>query len=75
MGTRRAKAERADRGSFLTEDRLERRLAADVTGYRRLMGADKEGTLARLKAIRKSLVDSTIAPVKAASSRRPVTAC
>ncbi len=42
MGTRRAKAERADRGSFLTEDRLERRLAADVTGYRRLMGADRK---------------------------------
>ena len=46
-------------------ERLERRLAAvlaaDVAGYSRLMGADEEGTLARLKAIRKSLVDPAIA--------------
>ena len=27
-------------------------LAADVAGYSRLMGADEEGTLARLKALR-----------------------
>jgi TolB-like protein/class 3 adenylate cyclase len=36
-------------------------LAADVAGYSRLMGADEEGTLAQLKAIRKTLVDPTIA--------------
>ena len=36
-------------------------LAADVAGYSRLMGADEEGTLARLKAVRKTLVDPTIA--------------
>src|SRR6202163_2784669 len=35
-------------------------LAADVAGYSRLMGADEEGTLARLKAVRKALVDPTI---------------
>jgi class 3 adenylate cyclase/Flp pilus assembly protein TadD len=34
---------------------------ADVAGYSRLMGADEEGVLARLKAARKSLVDPTIA--------------
>ena len=49
----------------LTGERVERRLAAvlaaDVAGYSRLMGADEEGTLGRLKAIRKSLVDTTIA--------------
>jgi class 3 adenylate cyclase len=49
----------------LTSERVERRLAAvlaaDVAGYSRLMGADEEGTLARLKAIRKTLVDPTIA--------------
>jgi TolB-like protein/class 3 adenylate cyclase/Tfp pilus assembly protein PilF len=49
----------------LTDNRLERRLAAvlaaDVAGYSRLMGADEEDTLARLKAVRKSLVDPTIA--------------
>jgi len=46
-------------------ERIERRLAAvlaaDVAGYSRLMGADEEGTLARLKATRKSLGDPTMA--------------
>jgi adenylate cyclase len=46
-------------------ERVERRLAAvlaaDVAGYSRLMGVDEEGTLARLKAVRKALVDPTIA--------------
>src|SRR3954471_17208017 len=41
--------------------RLAAILAADVAGYSRLMGADEEGTLARLKAVRKALVDPTIA--------------
>jgi adenylate cyclase len=49
----------------LIAGRVERRLAAvlaaDVAGYSRLMGVDEEGTLARLKAVRKSLVDPTIA--------------
>ena len=36
-------------------------LAADVAGYSRLMGLDEEGTLASLKAVRKGLVDPTIA--------------
>jgi adenylate cyclase len=43
------------------ERRLAAVLAADVAGYSRLMGTDEEGTLARLKAVRKSLVDPTIA--------------
>src|SRR3982074_610298 len=43
------------------ERRLAAVLAADVAGYSRLMGLDEEGTLARLKAARKSLVDPTIA--------------
>ena len=43
------------------ERRLAAVLAADVAGYSRLMGADEEGTLARLKAIRKDLVDPCIA--------------
>jgi adenylate cyclase len=45
-------------------ERVERRLtailAADVVGYSRLMGADEEGTLAALKAIRRELVDPRI---------------
>src|SRR5712692_7352277 len=36
-------------------------LAADVAGYSRLMGADEEGTLAALKALRIELVDPAIA--------------
>jgi len=43
------------------ERRLAAILAADVAGYSRLMGDDEEGTLARLKSIRKTLVDPTIA--------------
>ena len=43
------------------ERRLAAVLAADIAGYSRLMGADEEGTLARLKAARKTLVDPTIA--------------
>jgi len=35
-------------------------LAADVTGYGRLMSADEEGTLAQLKAHRHELVDRRI---------------
>jgi TolB-like protein/class 3 adenylate cyclase len=42
------------------ERRLTAILAADVAGYSRLIGADEEGTLAQLKAFRKTLVDPTI---------------
>ncbi len=48
----------------MASERVERRLtailAADVAGYSRLMGADEEGTLARLKAHRRALVDPKI---------------
>src|SRR6476661_4393418 len=37
------------------------RTSADIAGYSRLMGVDEEGTLARLKAVRKALIDPTIA--------------
>ena len=44
---------------------MERRLAAifaaDVVGYSRLVGADEEGTLARLQAHRRELLDRKIA--------------
>src|SRR5437660_3451692 len=42
------------------ERRLAAILAADVAGYSRLMGADEEGTLNRLKAHRRELVDPKI---------------
>jgi DNA-binding NarL/FixJ family response regulator/class 3 adenylate cyclase len=52
------------RRCVLSSEHVERRLtailAADVAGYSRLMGADEEGTLAQLKAFRKTLVDLTI---------------
>ena len=44
--------------------RLAAILAADVAGYSRLMGADEEGTLERLKALRRELVDPKIAEHK-----------
>src|SRR4051812_46675905 len=40
--------------------RLAAILAADVVGYSRLMGADEEGTLNRLKAHRRHLIDPKI---------------
>jgi TolB-like protein/class 3 adenylate cyclase/Flp pilus assembly protein TadD len=36
-------------------------LVADIVGYSRLAGADEEGTLARLRALRSDLIDPTIA--------------
>src|ERR1700746_706522 len=48
----------------LTTERVERRLAAilaaDVANYSRLVGADEEGTLARLKALRRELADPKV---------------
>ena len=43
------------------ERRLAAILAADVAGYSRLMGADEEGTLERLKALRHEVFDPKIA--------------
>ena len=49
----------------MSGERVERKLtailAADVAGYSRLMGADEEGTLAALQAIRRELGDPKIA--------------
>src|SRR5450631_229032 len=49
----------------MAEVRVERRLAAilaaDVSGYSRLMGIDEEGTLAALKAYRREIIDPKIA--------------
>ena len=48
----------------MAPERVERKLAAilaaDVAGYSRLMGADEEGTLARLRAHRRELIDPKI---------------
>ena len=49
----------------MSEERLQRRLAAilsaDVVGYSRLMGLDEAGTLSRLNAVRRGLIDPMIA--------------
>jgi adenylate cyclase len=49
----------------MAEERLQRRLAAilsaDVVGYSRLMGFDEAGTLSRLNALRRELINPTIA--------------
>lgn len=42
------------------ERRLAAILSADVVGYSRLMGVDEAGTLERLKACRRELIDSTV---------------
>ena len=47
-----------------TTRRLAAILAADVAGYSRLMGADEEGTLERLKGLRRDLIDPKIAEHK-----------
>src|ERR1700693_1662069 len=53
------------RGCTLNSEYVERRLAAimaaDVAGSCRLIGIDEEGTLAQLKALRKTLFDPKIA--------------
>ena len=45
----------------MAKDQTKRKLAAilvaDIAGCSRLMGADEEGTLARLKVLRSELID------------------
>jgi adenylate cyclase len=41
--------------------RLTTILAADLAGYSRLMAADEEGTIVRLRAARAELIDPAIA--------------
>src|SRR5438132_2696675 len=61
--------------------RLAAILAADVAGYSRLMGADEEGRLERVKALRRELLDPKIAEHKgrilgsSPGTRPPATAC
>jgi adenylate cyclase len=51
-------------GQARVERRLAAIVAADVAGYSRLIEADEEGTLERLKALRRELVDPKIAAHK-----------
>src|SRR5438477_7604755 len=47
-------------GRVRAERRLAAILAADVAGYSRLIGADEEGTLQRLRSIRAEVIDPNI---------------
>src|SRR5499427_454136 len=49
------------KGPARVERRLAAILAADVAGYSRLIGADEEGTLRRLKVLRAEVIDPKIA--------------
>ena len=42
--------------SLQTKRKLAAILVADIAGYSQLMGADEEGTLARLKVLRSELI-------------------
>src|SRR6516165_7705899 len=60
-GLCRRSAQERNAGAMTATRRLAAILAADVAGYSRLMGADEEGTLERLKALRRELIDPRIA--------------
>ncbi len=51
------------------EGRLGAFMAADVVGYSRLIRADEEGTLDRLKVLRNKIIDPKIAEHTDASCR------
>jgi hypothetical protein len=65
-------------GAILSSEHVERRLAAilaaDVAGSCRLIGIDEEGTLARLKALRRPFSIPKSLSITDASSRIPGTA-
>jgi adenylate cyclase len=48
-------------GAMAETRKLAAILVADVVGYSRLAGADEEGTLARLRALRSDLIDPAVA--------------
>jgi TolB-like protein/SAM-dependent methyltransferase len=60
LKARKPLADNPSRRSEAIQRRLAAILAADVAGYSRLMGADEEGTIARLKAHRSILLDARI---------------
>src|SRR5580692_4668114 len=51
----------AGEGAMSENRKIAAILVADVVGYSRLAGADEEGTLARLRALRGDLIDPAIA--------------
>src|SRR5438093_4166155 len=59
-GSEKSRSNLAKQRNMSQTRRLAAILAADVAGYSRLMGADEEGTLERLKALRRELIDPKI---------------
>jgi adenylate cyclase len=57
-------------GQIRVERRLAAILAADVAGYSRLIEADEEGILGRLKVLRAEIIDPKIAGHKGRIVRR-----
>src|SRR5437763_13220528 len=51
----------ADSGEMSAPRKLAAILAADVAGYSRLTGADEEGTLKRLRKVRRELINPAVA--------------
>jgi class 3 adenylate cyclase len=60
-------------GAETVSRRLAAIIAADVAGYSRLMDADEEGALARLRNLRYDLIDPN--STRGARSSPPATAC
>jgi class 3 adenylate cyclase len=60
IGYTRHRGGRAECPSSPSNASSPRSLAADIAGYSRLVGLDEEGTLARLRALRRELIDPTI---------------
>jgi TolB-like protein/class 3 adenylate cyclase len=61
----------ASRGDAMAETRkIAAILVTDVVGYSRLAGADEEGTLARLRALRSDLIDPTVAAHRGRTVKR-----
>ena len=54
-----------------TERRLAAILAADIAGYSRLIGAEEESTLQRLRSVRAEEIDPKIPTIAFAWSRPP----
>jgi class 3 adenylate cyclase len=62
------------RGTMTAIRRLAAILAADVAGYSRLIGADEEGTLNRLRSIRADVIDRKITEHRGKTETSSVTA-
>ena len=56
-----------------TQRRLAAILAADVVGFSKLMGQDEEGTLARIRALRRDVIEPKVQEHHGRMLRLPAT--